>query len=279
MPVSLAEKSALVVGAGGLGGPALLVLGASGVGRLVIVDDDAVETSNLNRQPLFGEADLGVRKVAAAAKKLSQLYPWLRIEAIDGRFAPDNAAELVRDVDVVIDGSDNFDTKFLANDAAVSALKPLVHGGILRYTAQILTVVPGVTGCLRCLFEGPPPPGSVPSCSEAGVVGGIAGFAGSLMGAEAVRLLSGERGAHAGRFMVYEGRPARARAITVRRRPLCTACGHLADPTSAPGEAAAAPLPVEAGAVEAAAAVSASGVAVDQPPVQLGGPTDGEETA
>jgi molybdopterin/thiamine biosynthesis adenylyltransferase len=280
MPVSLAEKSALVIGAGGLGGPALLVLGASGVGRLVIVDDDAVETSNLNRQPLFGEADLGVRKVDAAAKKLAQLYPWLKIEALDGRFAPDNAVELARGVDVVIDGSDNFDTKFLANDAAMSALKPLVHGGILRYTAQILTVVPGVTGCLRCLFEGPPPPGSVPSCAEAGVVGGIAGFAGALMGSEAVRLLAGERGAHAGRFLVYEGRPARARAIAVRRRPLCAACGHLSDATSAPVAGAAAPLPVEAGAVEAAAAVPASGASVDQPPVQLGGPTDsGEETA
>jgi molybdopterin/thiamine biosynthesis adenylyltransferase len=277
MPVSLSDKTALVVGAGGLGGPALLVLGASGVGRIVIVDDDAVESSNLNRQPLFGEADLGARKVEAAAKKLSKLYPWLKIEALDGRFATDNAVELARDADVVIDGSDNFETKFLANDAAMSAGKPLVHGGILRYTAQLLTVIPGVTGCLRCLFEGPPPPGSVPSCAEAGVLGGIAGFAGALMGSEAVRLLSGERGAHAGRFLVYEGRPARARSIAVRRRPLCTACGHLADPTAVPVGVSELPLDVEPGAVDAAAEVSASGASVDQPPVQLGGPRDDEE--
>lgn len=277
MPVSLSDKSALVVGAGGLGGPALLVLGASGVGRLVIVDDDAVETSNLNRQPLFGEADLGARKVDAAAKKLSRLYPWLKIEALDGRFAPDNAVELVRGVDVVIDGSDNFDTKFLANDAAMSAVKPLVHGGILRYTAQILTVIPGVTGCLRCLFEGPPPAGSVPSCAEAGILGGVAGFAGSLMGSEAVRLLAGERGAHAGRLLVYEARPARARTIAVRRRPLCTACGHLADPTAVPVAPPEALGVLAPGAVDAAAEVTASGASVDVPPVQLGGPRDDEE--
>jgi hypothetical protein len=142
-----------------------------------------------------------------------------------------------------------------------------------------LTVIPGVTGCVRCLFEGPPPPGSVPSCAEAGVVGGIAGFAGALMGSEAVRLLSGERGAHAGRFLVYEGRPARSRSIAVRRRSLCTACGHLADPTAVPVAAAGAPLEVEPGAVDAAAEVSASGASVDQAPVQLGGPRDDEEGA
>lgn len=280
MPVSLSDKSALVVGAGGLGGPALLVLGASSVGRLVIVDDDAVETSNLNRQPLFAEADLGARKADVAARKLASLYPWLKIEAIDGRFAPDNALDLVRGVDVVIDGSDNFETKFLANDAAVSAGKPLVHGGILRYTAQILTVMPGVTGCLRCLFEAPPPPGSVPTCAEAGVLGGIAGFAGALMGSEAVRVLSGERGAYAGRFLVYEARPARSRTIAVRRRPLCTACGQLADPTVIPAEAAAAQLAAVPGSVDAASEVTPSGASVDQPPVQLGGPgVDGEEEA
>ncbi|HET7753963.1 MAG TPA: ThiF family adenylyltransferase, partial [Anaeromyxobacteraceae bacterium] len=191
----------------------------------------------------------------------------------------DNALDLVRDVDVVIDGSDNFDTKFLANDAAMAALKPLVHGGILRYTAQLLTVIPGVTGCLRCLFEGPPPPGSVPSCAEAGVLGGIAGLAGALMGSEAVRLLSGERGAHAGRFLVYEGRPARARSIVVRRRPLCPACGHLADPTAVPVAVSEPPLPVEPGAIDAAAEVPASGASVDQAPVQLGGPTDDDRGA
>lgn len=221
----LSGRSALVIGAGGLGGPASLVLAAAGVGRLVLLDDDAVETSNLNRQPLFGEADLGARKAAAAAARLATLHPSLRVEALDRRFDAADAVELVRSVDVLVDGSDNFPTKFLANDAALKADRPLVHGGVLRTTAQILSVVPrGMAGCLRCLFEEPPPQGLVPSCAEAGVVGALAGFAGALMGAEAVRLLQGERGAYEGRLFVYESRAARFRIVPVRRRSACAAC-------------------------------------------------------
>jgi molybdopterin/thiamine biosynthesis adenylyltransferase len=223
--VNLAGRSALVVGAGGLGGPALLVLAAAGVGRLVLIEDDAVETSNLNRQPLFVEADLGARKAAAAAARLQALYPSSRIEPLDRRFDAESAVALVSGVDVVVDGSDNFATKFLANDAALQAKRPLVHGGVLRTTAQLLSVVPGgLGGCLRCLFEAPPPPGQVPSCAQAGVLGALAGFAGSLMGAEAIRLLAGERGAYEGRLVVYESRAARSRVVLVRRRIGCSAC-------------------------------------------------------
>jgi molybdopterin/thiamine biosynthesis adenylyltransferase len=222
--VSLADKSVLVVGAGGLGGPALLALGAAGVGRLTLLDDDAVETANLNRQPLFGEADLGVRKAEAAARRLGRLYPKVRVEALDRRFEADSALDLVLAADVVLDGSDNFPTRFLASDAAVMANRPLVHAGILRYTAQLLTVVPGRTGCLRCLFEEPPPPDAVPSCAEAGVLGPLAGMAGALMAGEALRLLAGERGAYAGRLLIFEARPARTRVVVLRRRPGCPAC-------------------------------------------------------
>jgi molybdopterin/thiamine biosynthesis adenylyltransferase len=221
----LSGRSALVVGAGGLGGPALLVLAAAGVGRLVLVDDDAVETSNLNRQPLFGEADLGARKASAAAARLAALHPSVRVEALDRRFDAADAEALVRGVDVLVDGSDNFATKFLANDAALRAHRPLVHGGVLRTTAQILSVVPGgLGGCLRCLFEAPPPEGQVPSCADAGVLGPVAAFAGALMGAEAIRLLSGERGAYEGRLFAYESRTARSRVVPVRRRAGCAAC-------------------------------------------------------
>jgi molybdopterin/thiamine biosynthesis adenylyltransferase len=220
----LADKSVLVVGTGGLGGPALLALGAAGVGRLTLLDDDAVETSNLSRQPLFGEADLGSRKAPAAARRLALLYPRLKIEALDRRFDSDSARDLVLGADVVLDGSDNFPTRFLASDAAVAAGRPLVHGGILRYTAQLLTVVPGKTGCLRCLFEEPPPPDAVPSCAQAGVLGALAGMAGALMAGEAIRLLAGERGAYAGRLVIFEARPARTRVVVVRRRPGCPAC-------------------------------------------------------
>ncbi len=220
----LAQKSALVIGAGGLGGPVLLALAAEGVGRLVLCDDDAVETSNLNRQPLFGEADLGARKAAAAAGALGRLFPAVRVEALDRRFDADAALDLARSCDVVVDGADNFPTKFLASDAAVAAERPLAHGGILRYTAQLLTVMPGKTGCLRGLFEEPPPAGAVPSCAEAGVLGALAGFAGALLAAEVVRLLRGERGAYAGRLLVHEARAARSRVVPVRLRPGCPPC-------------------------------------------------------
>jgi molybdopterin/thiamine biosynthesis adenylyltransferase len=223
--MSFSGKSALVIGAGGLGGPVLLTLAAAGVGRLVLVEDDAVETSNLNRQPLFREADVGARKAAAAAARLSALFPTLALDVRDARFDAGNAVELIRAADVVVDGSDNFDTKFLANDAALRAGRPLVHGGVLRTTAQLLTVAPGgIGGCLRCLFEAPPPAGAVPSCADAGIVGGVAGFAGALMAAEALRMLAGERGAYEGRLYTYETRTARSRLVLVRKRPGCAAC-------------------------------------------------------
>lgn len=214
-----------MIGAGGLGGPALLVLAAGGVGRLVLVEDDVVETSNLSRQPLFREDDVGARKAAAGAERLRRLFPSVKVEAHDARFAAANAVELLRGVNVAVDGSDNFATKFLASDAALRAGRPLVHGGVLRTTAQILSVVPGgLGGCVRCLFEAPPPPGAVPSCAEAGVLGPLAGFAGGLMGAEALRLLQGQRGAYEGRLFTYEARSARGRLVLVRRRPGCPAC-------------------------------------------------------
>jgi molybdopterin/thiamine biosynthesis adenylyltransferase len=231
---TLSGKSALVIGAGGLGGPALLALAAAGVGRIVLVDADAVETSNLNRQPLFGEADLGRRKAVAAAERLARLHPRVRVEPHDRRFDPGCALELTGSVDVLVDGSDNFATKFLASDTAMLARRPLVHGGVLRYTAQLLTVIPGQTGCLRCLFEAPPPEGSVPTCADAGVLGALAGFAGALMGAEALRLLAGERGAYAGRMVIFEGRSARTRLVPVRIRPSCPACGGMQGATRPP---------------------------------------------
>jgi molybdopterin/thiamine biosynthesis adenylyltransferase len=222
--MELASKSALVIGAGGLGGPALLALAAGGVGRLLLIDDDRVESSNLNRQPLFGEADLGRPKAEAAAARLTAIHPGLAVTALVRRFDAAEAVELASQVDLLLDGSDNFPTKFLASDAALRAGKPLVHGGVLRTSFQLLSVVPGFSGCLRCLFEAPPPAGQIPSCAEAGIVGALAGFAGGLMGAEALRLLSGERGAYAGRMLVFEARTGRGRLVLVRRRPGCPAC-------------------------------------------------------
>jgi molybdopterin/thiamine biosynthesis adenylyltransferase len=232
------SKRVVVIGAGGLGGPALLGLAAAGVGRLALADGDGVETSNLARQPLFGEADLGRRKAEAAAARLRHLFPSVQVEALDGRFDRGSAAQLLRGADLLVDGSDNFETRFLANDEALRAGIPLVHGGVLRYTAQLLTVLPGATGCLRCLFEGPPPGGEVPTCAEAGVLGPLAGLTGSLMAAEALRLLAGEAPAYAGRLLIYEARAARARTVPVKPRPDCTACPSAPrrPPTPSPAE-------------------------------------------
>ena len=234
MAVKLSGASVLVIGAGGLGGPAALALAAGGVGRLVLLDEDEVELSNLNRQPLFGDADLGKRKAAAAAARISLLHPAVRVEGRDLRFGPDCAEDLVRGCDVVVDASDNFATRFLANDVALAARRPLVHGAVLRYTAQFLTVMPGKTGCLRCLFEAPPAEGTVPTCAQAGVLGALAGFAGALMGAEALRLLAGERGAYAGRLVAFEARSGRSRLVPLRIRAGCPACSAVAASTQGP---------------------------------------------
>jgi molybdopterin/thiamine biosynthesis adenylyltransferase len=155
----------------------------------------------------------------------------VRVEGRDVRFAPGTAEDLVRGADVVVDASDNFATRFLANDVAVAAGRPLVHGAVLRFTAQFLTVMPGKTGCLRCLFEAPPAEGTVPTCAQAGVLGALAGFAGGLMGAEALRLLGGERGAYAGRLVSYDARTGRSRLVPLRIRPSCPVCGGAAGAT------------------------------------------------
>jgi molybdopterin/thiamine biosynthesis adenylyltransferase len=223
--MSLSGKTAVVVGAGGLGGPVLLTLAAAGVGRLVVVDSDAVETSNLARQVLFGEDDLGARKAVAAAARLGALFPTVKVEARDLRVGPENAPALAAEADLIVDGTDNFESKFLLSDAAQRARRPLVHGGVLRTTFQLLTINPtGLGGCLRCLFEAPPPAGAVPACADAGVLGAVAATAGALMGSEAIRLLYGERGAYEGRLLTYEARAARGRLVLVRRRAHCPGC-------------------------------------------------------
>jgi len=215
---ALQGKTALVIGAGSLGEPAALTLASAGVARIVLVDAGDVEPS-----------DLGHPR-GAAARRLARLFPGLEVEDFARGFDLGSAGDLVRSSDVVVDASSHFPTMFLANDAAVAAGKALAHGGLLNFTVQLLTIIPGVTGCLRCLFEGPPPPGP-----EAGALGPLAGFAGSFLGAEAVRLLEGRPGAYAGRLLVHEARSGRSRSVRVQQRPGCAAC------SAAPGNCA--PLP------------------------------------
>lgn len=223
----IGARTALVVGQGGLGQPAALALAAAGIGALRLADPDLVESTDLTHHPILGEGDLGRPKVEAVAAALEARFPAVRTEPLQVRLEPGSVAGLLAGVDLLVDASDNFATRFLASDAAVAAGIPLVHGALQGFTAHLLTIVPGATGCLRCLFEAPPAPEAVPDRPGAGAVGPLAALVGALMGQEAVRLVSGLQGHLAGRLLVYEARGASSRTIPLRPRPGCPACARL----------------------------------------------------
>src|SRR5262245_64028022 len=223
---ALADARILVVGVGGLGSPAAMALAGAGVGTIGLVDPDRVEPSNLHRQPLYGEADVGRPKVDAAAARLRAGHPRLRVETAAVRFVAGSSA-LLGGFDVVLDGTDSVAAKFDVNDAAVAAGVPLVHAGAIGWQAQLLTVLPGTSACYRCLFEEPPPPDEVASCQEAGVLGPTVVLAGTLQAAEAIRLLSGTAPSFADRLLAIDTRTGTWRRVAVRRRPGCPACGIL----------------------------------------------------
>lgn len=187
----LGSARVLLVGGGGLGSPALLYLAAAGVGHITLVEGDRLDLTNLQRQILYSTDEVGQPKAEAASRRLAQLNPHVTVRAVGERLTPANALDHVRDVDLVLDGTDNFPTRFLVNDVCVHQGLPLISAGILRFFGLILGVRPGETPCYRCLFEGPPEPGSVPSCSSAGVLGAVAGIMGSFMAAEACKALLG----------------------------------------------------------------------------------------
>jgi len=222
----LDRARALVIGVGGLGAPAARVLAEAGVGTLGIIDPDHVEVSNLHRQPLYDESDIGRPKVEAATDRLRAISPGLQVRAFQVRFDAD-LARLLDEFDVVLDGTDSIAAKFLVNDAAVARGIPLVHAGALATRAQLMTVLPGQTACYRCLFEDPPPPGDVPSCQESGVLGPSVVLAGALQAAEALRLLAGTSPLFANRLLHLDTWSGTWRGIVVTRRPSCPACGTL----------------------------------------------------
>jgi len=218
-------STAVVLGMGGLGCPAALALAEEMPGvRLLLVDDDRVERSNLARQVLFTEADVGRPKAEVAARRLSQLVPGARAEARVERFDLRSAPALLAGCEVLLDGTDSFETRFAANDAACAARIPLVHGAVLGWGGQLLAVLPGHGSCLRCLFEGPPPPGAVPTCAEAGVASPLCGVVGAAMASEAVRLLRGERPRTLARLHQWDGLRGTERDVQVPRDPRCPAC-------------------------------------------------------
>jgi len=224
------KRTAVILGMGGLGCPAALFLceearAADFSLRLLLVDDDRVERSNLSRQILYREEDIGCFKVEAAQRRLSKSAPWVEIAPRPIRFEASSSAQLLRGADVVLDGTDSFETRFAVSDACCKSEIPLVHGAVLGWRGQLLTVLPRLGSCLRCLFEGPPPPGSLPTCAEAGVATPLCGVVGAAMAAEASRLLRGQLSETAGRLRVWEGASGRQREVAVPRDPGCPTCG------------------------------------------------------
>jgi molybdopterin/thiamine biosynthesis adenylyltransferase len=223
----LRQARVVVVGAGGLGSPAALYLAAAGVGTLGLVDAERVELSNLQRQVLHGTKSLDVPKVVSAQGRLEDLNPDVRVIPHHVRLDGTNAARLLAGYDVVVEGSDNFSTKFTVNDACVGLGLPLVAAGILRWEGQLLTVRPGETACYRCVYRQEPAEGLVPSCEAAGILGPVAGVVGSLQAVEALKLCLGLPTSAAGRLLLFDGATVELRAVAVRRDRACPACGTL----------------------------------------------------
>ena len=221
----LLRASVLIVGAGGLGSPAALYLAAAGVGRLGILDRESVALSNLHRQILHATADVGRPKSRSAEARLAALNPDVSVVAIQESLTAANAKRLVGPYDLVLDGSDNFPTRYLVNDACVLTAKPLVHGGVVHLEGQVMTILPRASACFRCVFPEPPQPGAIPSCQEAGVLGTTAGVVGSLMAQEALKVLLGIGEPLANRMLVFEGTAGRFREVPVRRSVSCAVCG------------------------------------------------------
>ena len=214
----------LVVGAGGLGAPVALYLAAAGVGTIGIVDGDVVDLSNLQRQVIHFTGDVGHPKVESARDKMLAINPNVKVNTIREFLMSDNALDIIKDYDFIVDGTDNFPVKFLINDACVMAGKPFSHGGILRFEGQTFTHLPG-TACYRCLFKSPPPANAVPTCSQAGVLGAIAGMLGTIQAAETLKYLTGVGELLTNKLLTFNAKTMDFRKINTRCQASCAICG------------------------------------------------------
>ncbi len=222
----LKASSVLLIGAGGLGSPSLLYLAAAGIGRIGIVDFDVVDDSNLQRQVLFGTSDIGSPKLEAAEKRLKDLNPRLEIETYNERLSSENAREIISKYDVVVDGTDNFPTRYLVNDACVLEGKPNVYGSIFRFDGQVSVFSHDGGPCYRCLYSEPPPPGLVPSCAEGGVLGVLPGIVGTMQATEAIKLIVGMGESLSGKLLLVDALSMEFRKLKVKKNPECKICSE-----------------------------------------------------
>jgi adenylyltransferase/sulfurtransferase len=223
--LKLKQGKVLLIGAGGLGAPLGLYLAAAGVGRIGIVDFDIVDASNLQRQVIHGTPDLGRKKIDSAADRMSAINPNLRIDKFDTGLTSENALEIVKDYDVIVDGTDNFPTRYLVNDACVLLKKPNVYGSIFRFEGQATVFAYEDGPCYRCLYPEPPPPGLVPSCAEGGVLGILPGLIGVIQATETVKILLGAGETLKNRLLLYDALHMRFRELRLRKDPDCPVCG------------------------------------------------------
>ena len=221
----LLSSKVLIVGAGGLGAPAALYLAAAGIGTIGIIDYDKVDLTNLQRQIIHHTADIGTEKVDSARAKIQAINPEVTVRTHQTRVTAENISEIIRQYDFIIDGTDNFPAKFLINDACYFEKVPFSHAGILRFYGQLITVLPGETTCYRCIFREPPPAGVVPSCSQAGVLGVLAGIVGSLQATEAMKYLLGVGNLLTNALLSYDALGMEFHKVSLNRNPDCPLCG------------------------------------------------------
>jgi len=224
--MKILDSRVLLIGAGGLGSPAALYLGAAGVGTLGIIDGDVVDLSNLQRQVIHFTDDVGKPKVESAKDKITAINPDVNVIAYQDIVTSDNILDIIQDYDFIIDGTDNFAAKFLINDACVMAGKPFSHCGILRFFGQTMTVIPHETACYRCVFLQPPPEGAVPSCSQAGVLGVLAGIMGTIQANEALKFILKEGDLLANNLLTFDSLRMDFRKVKLNKNPRCPVCGE-----------------------------------------------------
>ncbi len=221
----ITEAKVLVIGAGGLGSAVLLYLSAAGVGNIGIADADVVDLTNLQRQVIHFTPDVDKPKVISAKEKITKLNPHVVVTTHHSFINPENILNIIKDYDFVVDGTDNFFAKFLINDACVIAGKPFLHAGVLRLDGQMMTVIPGKSACYRCVFTDPPPPDTVPSGSQAGILGAVAGVFGTLQATEILKLIIGQGDLLTNRLMIFDALGMEFRSIQVKKRKTCQVCG------------------------------------------------------